>query len=82
MIELKTIQAIGKIPNAAPNNVETIAIWNGMRYTTRATTSAEPSAASAACQAGFRSTPSMMNSTTMGMAAASADRPRLPPMGS
>ena len=31
MIELNTIHAMGKIPNAAPNSVEMIAIGNGMR---------------------------------------------------
>ena len=30
MIELNTIQAMGKIPNAAPYSVEIIAIENGM----------------------------------------------------
>jgi hypothetical protein len=40
------------------------------------------SAESAAIQAGFRRTPSMKNSTAIGMAATSADHTRLPPTGS
>ncbi len=82
MIELKTIHAIGKRPNAAPSSVDRTAICTGMPYTRMATTNAEPSAVIAAIQAGFRKTPNMMKSTKMGTAAARAERPRLPPRGS
>ena len=41
-----------------------------------------PSPASAAIQAGSRNTPSMRNSTTIGIAATGADSARLPPSGS
>src|SRR5215467_14876543 len=53
----------------------------GMPYTASATTNAEISAAVAATHAGFRSAPSMMKSTMIGTAAASADRPSEPPRG-
>ena len=41
-----------------------------------------PSAVSAAIHAGLRRTPSMKNSTSIGIAATSADSARLPPTGS
>ena len=44
--------------------------------------SADPSAAEADIQAGFRSAPSIANSTKIGIAATSADTPRLPAIGS
>ena len=81
-IDVNTIQAIGNSPNAAPYTVDITAICAGMPYTNSETSSAETRALDAAIHAGFRRTPSMINSTKMGIAAASADRPRLPPMGS
>src|SRR5262245_43261969 len=81
MIDEKTIHAIGNRPYAPPKIVETIASFTGMPYTVSATTNAAISAAVAATHAGFRSAPSMMKSTMIGTAAASADRPSEPPRG-
>jgi hypothetical protein len=53
-----------------------------MPYTASATTSADPSALIEAIQAGCRLTPSMKNSTAIGIEAATADSPRLPAIGS
>lgn len=57
------------------------ASWTGMPYANNASTKATASAASAAIHAGLRRTPNMTKSTTIGIAATSADKVRLPPTG-
>ena len=59
-----------------------IASCSGMPYATSARTNATASAVSAAIHAGLRRTPSMKNSTAIGIEATSADSARLPPTGS
>jgi hypothetical protein len=81
MMAPKTTQAMGKMPCAAPKIAEVMASCTGMPYATSATTSAETSAVPADIQAALRNTPSMTNSTTMGMAATGVENARLPPMG-
>ena len=56
-IEEKTIQLIGKRPNAAPLSVAATACWTGMRTNTSATAPATPSDANAESQAAFRLIP-------------------------
>jgi len=53
----------------------------GMPYATVAMTSPVPRPASADIQAGLRSTPIMISSTTIGTAATSVDKARLSAMG-
>jgi hypothetical protein len=62
--------------------VDITASLTGMPYTVSATASADASAASADIHEGFRQTPSMRKSTTIGIAATRAERARLPPTGS
>jgi hypothetical protein len=56
--------------------------FTGIPYTASAMTNAEISATTADIQAGLRRTPSMIKRTTIGMAATTADPPRLPLNGS
>ena len=62
--------------------VEMTASCVGIPYAASAMTKADTNALIADTHAGFRSTPSMTKSTTIGIAATTADTPRLPAMGS
>ena len=81
-IEPKQIQAMGKIPKAAPNKADMTTSFTGMPYAPSATTNADASALEAAIQVGFLRTPSIKNKTNIGIAATRADIARLPPTGS
>src|ERR1051326_8831160 len=78
----KIIQPIGKRPHAAPMTTEFTIRPAGMRYTASATTTAAPRPINADFQAGTRITPRANKSAKTGMAATSAERPRLPATGS
>ena len=63
---------IGSMPFNGSSRKSTLGLWM----------SADASAVDADIHAGLRRTPSITNSTTIGIAAAMADTPRLPAIGS
>jgi hypothetical protein len=76
-----TIHITGHSAKTAPSAAAASARPAGIFQTITATASATPSPASAACQAGRLSTPSMMSRVAIGSNATAADSARLSPTG-